>query len=178
METQTTLAVPDEDGCLTIYTSCQGVDPVQQTIAKCLNIPLNNVRVITRRLGGSFGGKFLRNMQVRAQSISWLVLPPCSESQQYIIISVAIEPSLIDKFIPIFHLVFHFELSQMSVAAFHNTPLVYLHRHKCISSIKFKYWKCSYQRCEVQKMNISLHSSFVLNFHSHLQEMSAFDGSM
>lgn len=68
METQTTLAVPDEDGCITIYTASQGVDPVQQNIATCLNIPLNNVRVITRRLGGSFGGKAIRNIQVRSRN--------------------------------------------------------------------------------------------------------------
>lgn len=66
METQTTLAVPDEDGCITVYTATQGVDSVQQNIASCLGIPLNNVRIITRRLGGGFGGKAFRNIQVRA----------------------------------------------------------------------------------------------------------------
>ncbi|KAG0560330.1 hypothetical protein KC19_10G172500 [Ceratodon purpureus] len=64
METQTSLAIPDEDECITIYTACQGVDPVQQSVAKCLNLPLNNVRIITRRLGGGFGGKATRNIQI------------------------------------------------------------------------------------------------------------------
>jgi xanthine dehydrogenase molybdopterin-binding subunit B len=65
METQTTLAIPDENDCVTIYTACQGVGPVQQNVAKCLNIPLHNVRIITRRLGGGFGGKASRNIQVK-----------------------------------------------------------------------------------------------------------------
>ena len=27
METQSTLAIPDEDDCITIYTACQAIDP-------------------------------------------------------------------------------------------------------------------------------------------------------
>ena len=64
METQATMATPDEDGCITIYTSSQAVDPVQQVVAACLNIRLHDVRVITLRLGGAFGGKISRQQQV------------------------------------------------------------------------------------------------------------------
>ncbi|KAG0608809.1 hypothetical protein M758_8G134400 [Ceratodon purpureus] len=63
METQVALAVPDED-CLTIYTSTQAPDFVQQAVSFCLNLPINKVRIICRRLGGAFGGKSLRNQQV------------------------------------------------------------------------------------------------------------------
>lgn len=64
METQTALAIPDEDDCITVYTASQALDCLQQVIAGCLSIPSHNVRVITRRLGGAFGGKAFRNMQV------------------------------------------------------------------------------------------------------------------
>ena len=69
METQTTLAVPDEDGCMNVYTSCQAPDLVQMLISMCLNLPLHNIRVITRRLGGGFGGKVLQNLKVLSAHI-------------------------------------------------------------------------------------------------------------
>lgn len=60
METQAALAIPDEDNCLTVYTSSQAPECLHSTIATCLNIPEHNVRTITRRVGGGFGGKFTR----------------------------------------------------------------------------------------------------------------------
>jgi xanthine dehydrogenase molybdopterin-binding subunit B len=66
METQTFLAIPDEDGCITIYASTQGPELLQQTVANCLNLPIHNVHVITRRVGGGFGGKGVRNNIVRS----------------------------------------------------------------------------------------------------------------
>lgn len=64
METQTALAIPDEDNCIVVYSSCQCPEFLQNVIAKCLGIPNHNVRVITRRVGGGFGGKALRAMPV------------------------------------------------------------------------------------------------------------------
>lgn len=64
METQTALAIPDEDNCLLVYTSTQCPEIAQGTIAKCLGIPAHNVRVITRRVGGGFGGKGPRSVPV------------------------------------------------------------------------------------------------------------------
>ncbi|RDX76625.1 Indole-3-acetaldehyde oxidase, partial [Mucuna pruriens] len=60
METQTALAVPDEDNCIVVYTSSQSPEYVHSNVARCLGIPENNVRVITRRVGGGFGGKAVR----------------------------------------------------------------------------------------------------------------------
>ncbi|XP_057441555.1 indole-3-acetaldehyde oxidase-like isoform X2 [Lotus japonicus] len=57
METQTALAVPDEDNCITVYSSSQSPEFAHSAIARCLGIPESNVRVITRRVGGGFGGK-------------------------------------------------------------------------------------------------------------------------
>uniref|UniRef100_A0A161ZQ71 indole-3-acetaldehyde oxidase n=1 Tax=Daucus carota subsp. sativus TaxID=79200 RepID=A0A161ZQ71_DAUCS len=64
METQTALAIPDEDNCMVVYSSIQCPEYVHTVIARCLGIPEHNVRVITRRVGGGFGGKAIRAMPV------------------------------------------------------------------------------------------------------------------
>ncbi|PNT76760.1 hypothetical protein BRADI_1g52740v3 [Brachypodium distachyon] len=64
METQTALAVPDEDNTMVVYSSSQYPELAQSVIAKCLGIPFSNVRVITRRVGGGFGGKAFRSYNV------------------------------------------------------------------------------------------------------------------
>ncbi|KAL3518742.1 hypothetical protein ACH5RR_021331 [Cinchona calisaya] len=64
METQTALAVPDEDNCLVVYSSIQSAEYAHSVIAKCLGLPEHNIRVITRRVGGGFGGKAIRAMTV------------------------------------------------------------------------------------------------------------------
>ncbi|CAN6297514.1 unnamed protein product [Urochloa humidicola] len=64
METQVALAIPDEDNCITIYSSTQFVEITQNVVARCLGIPFHNVRVITRRVGGGFGGKAMKAMHV------------------------------------------------------------------------------------------------------------------
>ncbi|XP_051120836.1 indole-3-acetaldehyde oxidase-like [Andrographis paniculata] len=64
METQTALAIPDEDNTMVVYSSVQWPEFLHRSIAKCLGIPEHNVRVITRRIGGGFGGKLLRAMTV------------------------------------------------------------------------------------------------------------------
>ncbi|KAH0468834.1 hypothetical protein IEQ34_002066 [Dendrobium chrysotoxum] len=64
METQTALAVPDEDNCVVVYSSTQFPEDTGVIIAKCLGVPLNNIRVITRRVGGGFGGKATKAIPV------------------------------------------------------------------------------------------------------------------
>ena len=64
MENQTALAVPDEDNCMVVYSSTQCPELAHVTIAKCLGIPKNNVCVLTRRVGGGFGGKAMKYMYV------------------------------------------------------------------------------------------------------------------
>ncbi|KAK7300354.1 hypothetical protein RJT34_11198 [Clitoria ternatea] len=66
METQSALAVPDEDNCITVYSSSQCPEFTHSTIARCLGVPENNVRVITRRVGGGFGGKAIKAICVAA----------------------------------------------------------------------------------------------------------------
>ncbi|KAF0907925.1 hypothetical protein E2562_022313 [Oryza meyeriana var. granulata] len=64
METQTALAIPEEDNCMVVYSSSQCPETAQETIAQCLGLPCHNVRVITRRVGGGFGGKAVRSIPV------------------------------------------------------------------------------------------------------------------
>ncbi|KAF2299839.1 hypothetical protein GH714_004391 [Hevea brasiliensis] len=64
MENQTALAVPDEDNCMVVYSSIQCPEYAQAAIAKCLGVPEHNVRVLTRRVGGGFGGKVTKSMPV------------------------------------------------------------------------------------------------------------------
>ncbi|XP_010417869.1 PREDICTED: abscisic-aldehyde oxidase-like isoform X3 [Camelina sativa] len=64
MEPQTALALPDEDDCVKVYSSSQAPEYVHSVIATCLGIQEHNVRVITRRVGGGFGGKAVKSMPV------------------------------------------------------------------------------------------------------------------
>ncbi|XP_021892683.1 indole-3-acetaldehyde oxidase-like, partial [Carica papaya] len=64
METQTALAVPDEDNCMVVYSSSQCPEYVHTTVAQCLGVPEHNIRVVTRRVGGGFGGKAIKSMPV------------------------------------------------------------------------------------------------------------------
>ncbi|TYI80372.1 hypothetical protein E1A91_D05G083100v1 [Gossypium mustelinum] len=66
METQTTLAVPDEDDSMVVYSSIQCPQIAHETLAQCLGLPANNIRVITRRIGGGFGGKTIKAVSVAA----------------------------------------------------------------------------------------------------------------
>ncbi|CAN6309007.1 unnamed protein product [Urochloa humidicola] len=64
METQVALAIPDEDNCITIYSSTQIPEVTQNVVAKCLGVPFHNVRLITRRVGGGFGGKAMKAIHI------------------------------------------------------------------------------------------------------------------
>ncbi|XP_010685491.1 abscisic-aldehyde oxidase isoform X2 [Beta vulgaris subsp. vulgaris] len=64
METQTALAIPDEDNCMVVYSSNQAPEFTHSVIASCLGVPENNIRVITRRVGGGFGGKAMKATHV------------------------------------------------------------------------------------------------------------------
>ncbi|OWM69067.1 hypothetical protein CDL15_Pgr025254 [Punica granatum] len=64
MENQSALAIPDEDNCMVVHSSTQTPEFLHGTIARCLGVPEHNIRVITRRVGGGFGGKAARAMPV------------------------------------------------------------------------------------------------------------------
>jgi CO/xanthine dehydrogenase Mo-binding subunit len=57
LETQGAIAVPEEQGAITIYGSLQCPFYVQGAVAKVLGLPLAKVRVVQTATGGAFGGK-------------------------------------------------------------------------------------------------------------------------
>ena len=57
LETQGCYAVPQENGCIKITSSTQGLTAVQKTAAKVLGIPMHKIEIDVIRLGGGFGGK-------------------------------------------------------------------------------------------------------------------------
>jgi carbon-monoxide dehydrogenase large subunit len=58
METNGALALPGDDGLLTIWASSQRVHGLRDEIAHCLGMPTAEVRVIAPLVGGGFGGKY------------------------------------------------------------------------------------------------------------------------
>jgi xanthine dehydrogenase large subunit len=56
LEGQIAAAIPQEDGML-VYASTQHPTEIQHKVAHALHLPMANVRVETRRMGGGFGGK-------------------------------------------------------------------------------------------------------------------------
>jgi len=57
LEGQAALAVPEEHGGVTVYSSNQNPTEAQKIIAEVLGVPMQQVTVVTRRMGGGFGGK-------------------------------------------------------------------------------------------------------------------------
>ncbi len=57
LEGQVALAVPGEDGSVTLHSSNQNPTEAQKLVADVLALPMNAVVVETRRMGGGFGGK-------------------------------------------------------------------------------------------------------------------------
>lgn len=67
LETQASLAMPEERGRIRILASTQGPTAVQRMTARVLGLPMHHVEVDVLRLGGGFGGK-------EDQATPWAVL--------------------------------------------------------------------------------------------------------
>lgn len=57
LESQAAIAYPGELDSLTVHSSTQNPSEVQHVIAHLLALPINKVVVVTKRMGGAFGGK-------------------------------------------------------------------------------------------------------------------------
>jgi len=57
LEGQVAKCVPNGDGSVTIYSSNQNPTETQHLVAGALGMPMNQVTIVTRRMGGGFGGK-------------------------------------------------------------------------------------------------------------------------
>ncbi|XP_056693966.1 indole-3-acetaldehyde oxidase-like [Spinacia oleracea] len=49
---------------MVVYGSVQALEFTHYVVASCLGVPENNIRVITRRVGGGFGGKAIRAIRI------------------------------------------------------------------------------------------------------------------
>jgi xanthine dehydrogenase large subunit len=57
LESQAAIAWPDEHGAVTVHSSTQNPTEVQEVIAHLLGLSMSQVVVLTKRMGGGFGGK-------------------------------------------------------------------------------------------------------------------------
>ncbi len=57
LEGQASIAIPEEDNRITIHSSNQNPTETQHLVAEVLGITMADVNVVTRRMGGAFGGK-------------------------------------------------------------------------------------------------------------------------
>ncbi len=67
LEGQVSMAVPEESGGMTVYSSTQHPTEVQHLIARMLDVPMAKVTCECRRMGGAFGGK-------ESQAAQWAAL--------------------------------------------------------------------------------------------------------
>lgn len=57
LEGQAALVLPQEGGDMVVHSSTQHPTEIQHKVAEAIGLPMNAVRVETRRMGGGFGGK-------------------------------------------------------------------------------------------------------------------------
>lgn len=67
MEPQTTVSLPAEDG-IDVIAASQWVHATQVAVANCLKLPHNNINMLFRRIGGGYGAKITRSIQVACAS--------------------------------------------------------------------------------------------------------------
>lgn len=63
IENQTTICVPADDG-MDVHTSSQWLNISQIAIAQCLAIREHKINMVLKRLGGSYGSKIYRSVQI------------------------------------------------------------------------------------------------------------------
>lgn len=66
LEGHIALAIPGEDGDVTVYSSTQHPSEVQHMVAHALGVPSHAVAIEIRRMGGGFGGKETQSSQFAA----------------------------------------------------------------------------------------------------------------
>ena len=71
LEPESALAVPAQCGSLTVYTAGQGVYDDHREIVRMLGVQGHGVRVISKYVGGGFGGKEDMSVQHHAALLAW-----------------------------------------------------------------------------------------------------------
>jgi xanthine dehydrogenase/oxidase len=67
LETNTSLVIPSrEDGTMEVWSSTQNTMEVQEFVSQVTGVPSNRINVRVKRMGGAFGGKESRSVQLAA----------------------------------------------------------------------------------------------------------------
>ncbi|MFT2090798.1 xanthine dehydrogenase molybdopterin binding subunit [Paraglaciecola sp. 2405UD69-4] len=88
LEGQISMAIPEEEDRVTVYTSSQHPSEVQKLIAEVLDIKLHKVVVDMRRMGGGFGGK-------ETQAAQWACLASLLATRNKVAVKIRL-PRMLD----------------------------------------------------------------------------------
>ena len=77
MEPESALAVPHDDGTMTVYTGTQGIYDDHKGIVGVLGVAPEKVNVVSAYVGGGFGGKEDLIVQHHAALLAWKTGAPC-----------------------------------------------------------------------------------------------------
>ena len=78
LETEGGVATVDDEGVVTVWSSCQAPHRDRMQIARALAVPESMVRVITPYIGGAFGGKDEAHVQIHAALLACAAGRPVS----------------------------------------------------------------------------------------------------
>jgi len=80
LEPESALAVPEPDGTLTVYTGTQSIYDDHHGIVGTLGVPKEQVKVVSKLVGGGFGGKEDLSVQHHAALLAWLSGRPVKQT--------------------------------------------------------------------------------------------------
>jgi CO/xanthine dehydrogenase Mo-binding subunit len=78
LETEGGVARVDDEGVVTVWSSCQAPHRDRMQIARSLGLAESKVRVITPYIGGAFGGKDEAHVQIHAALLAYVARRPVS----------------------------------------------------------------------------------------------------
>ncbi len=99
LETEGGVGSVDEDGGITVYSSCQAPHRDRMQIARALGMPESMVRVITPYIGGAFGAKDEAHVQIHAALLAHAARRPVHlirERRESILTHVKRHPMIIE----------------------------------------------------------------------------------
>jgi len=99
LETEGGVALVDQAGLLTVYSSCQAPHRDRMQIARALALPESSVRVITPYIGGAFGGKDEAHVQMHVALLAQATGLPVSlirDRRESILTHVKRHPVLVE----------------------------------------------------------------------------------
>ena len=76
LEPESALAVPEPDGTLTVYTGTQSIYDDHHGIVGVLGVAKDQVKVVSKLVGGGFGGKEDLSVQHHAALLAWISKQP------------------------------------------------------------------------------------------------------